>query len=287
MLSLHRLVAAEKAVPKGKKPELELHAATKQASSSAAKGKANEKFDKKSALPVKEGKPDAALYDTFPSKSLRRRLWDAVVAGKCTRCNGPHLRIACPKPRQSWEDDFEKEDFFTKPPPPAKPQSRVQLTGKSMNLPVPAVLSVQTPIGRFLIDTCSDVSVSRRDVLFDLRPVRDPVVVGHMGGESLLHEAGSLLLEGSEGSPPVILSDVFVVQPETLPAGVVAPLGVADIASAAGCCDGTARRSLDSSCPHLFFGKMPPCIDSILPLLSPPPARPHEGLCERGVVAER
>ncbi len=149
VLSLHRLVAAEKVVPKGKKPELELHAATKQASSSVAKGKANEKFHKKSALPVKEGKPDAALYDTFPSKSLRRRLWDAVVAGKCARCNGPHLRIACPKPRQGWEDDFEKEDFYTKPPPPAKPQPRVQLTGKSMKLLVPAVLSVQTPIGRF------------------------------------------------------------------------------------------------------------------------------------------
>ena len=229
VLSLHRLVAAEKAGPKGKKPELELHAATKQASSAVVKGKANDKFDKKSALPVKEGKPDAALYATFPSKSLRRRLWDAVVAGKCTRCSGPHLRVACPKPRQGWEDDFEKEDFFTKPPPPAKPQSRVQLTARSVNLPVPQVLSVRTSVGRCLIDTCSDVSVSRRDVLLDVRRVRDPVVVGHMGGESLLYEAGSLLLEGTEGSPPVILSDVFVVPPETLPAGVVALLGIADI----------------------------------------------------------
>jgi hypothetical protein len=25
------------------------------------------------------------------------------------------LRNACPKPRQIWEDDFERSDFFTKP----------------------------------------------------------------------------------------------------------------------------------------------------------------------------
>ncbi len=119
--------------------------------------------------------------------------------------------------------DFD--NFFTKPPPPAKPQSRVQLTGKSMNLPVPQILSVQTSVGRCLIDTCSDVSVSRRDVLYDVHRVLGPVVVGHMGGESLLYEAGSLQLEGADGSPPVILSDVFVVQPETLPASIVALLG--------------------------------------------------------------
>ncbi len=178
---------------------------------------------------MKEGKPDAALYATFPSKSLRRRLWDAVVAGKCTRCSGPHLRVACPKPRQGWEDAFEKEDFFTKPPPPAKAQARVQLTGKSMNLPVPQVLSVRTSIGRCLIDTCSDVSVSRRDVLFNVRQMLDPVVVGHMGGESLLYEAGSIRLESAEGTPPVVLSDVFVVEPETLPAGIVELIGIADI----------------------------------------------------------
>jgi hypothetical protein len=80
-------------------------------------------------LPRKEGKPDQELYASFPEKSLRRRLWDAVVAGKCPRCSGPHLRIACPKPRQGWEDDFEKEDFFTKSPPPSK-QVRVQLAGR-------------------------------------------------------------------------------------------------------------------------------------------------------------
>jgi hypothetical protein len=101
-----------------------------------------------SALPIKEEKPDAELYATFPSKSLRRRLWDAIVAGKCTRCSDPRLRVGCPKPRQGWENDFENEDFFTKPPPTAKPQSRVQLAGNQLNLPVPQILAVRTEFHR-------------------------------------------------------------------------------------------------------------------------------------------
>ncbi len=135
VLSLHKLVAAEKDVPAPKtrvKADLESHAAVKpeMPTRTPPKAKVNENFDRKSSLPVKEGKPDQALYDSFPPKSLRRRLWDAVVAGKCSRCSGPHLRIACPKPRQGWEEDFEREDFFTKSPPPAK-QARVQLRGNS------------------------------------------------------------------------------------------------------------------------------------------------------------
>jgi hypothetical protein len=112
VVSLHWLVTAEKtsAPPKARlRPELESHASEKGASSSS-KAKTNDKFDKKSSLPIKEGKPDQALYASFPEKSLRRRLWDAVVSGKCPRCSGPHLRVACPKPRQGWEDNFEKED---------------------------------------------------------------------------------------------------------------------------------------------------------------------------------
>jgi hypothetical protein len=104
--------------------------------------------------------------------------------------------VACPKPRQGWEDDFEKEDFFTKPPPPAKakPQARVQLAANALNLPSTQILSVLCLVGRCLVDTCSDVSVARRDVLIDPYRVRDAVVVGHLGGESQLYEAGTLEL---------------------------------------------------------------------------------------------
>ncbi len=112
VLALHRLVSAEKgpSSPRNRaKADLESHAADKIGASTAEKQKGKEikeKFDKKEALPVKEENPDQALYSSFPEKSLRRRLWDAVVAGKCTRCSGPYLRVTCPKPRHNWEDDF-------------------------------------------------------------------------------------------------------------------------------------------------------------------------------------
>ncbi len=70
VLALHRLVAAEKAPAPAKtrlKGELESHAAAKP--SASPKAKANEKFDKKSSLPIKEGKPDQELYASFPAKS--------------------------------------------------------------------------------------------------------------------------------------------------------------------------------------------------------------------------
>ncbi len=111
---------------------MELRAATKPVLPGK---KANEKYDKKNSLPAKEGKPDQDLYATFPEKSLRRRLSDAIVAGKCPRCSGPHLRVACPKERQRWEDDFEKEGFFTRPPPTPKSRVRMQLSGGGLNLP--------------------------------------------------------------------------------------------------------------------------------------------------------
>jgi hypothetical protein len=230
-MSLHRLVAAEKAAPPPRakaRVELESHAATTQGVSSASKTKTKETFDKKESLPNKSGKLDQTLYDSFPPKSLRRRLWDAVVAGHCPRCSGPHLRVACPKPRQVWEDDFEKEDFFTKPPPPVKKQIRVQLATNS-SLPSPAILAVVCPFGRCLIDTCSDVSVARLDVITDVRAVRHPVMVEHMGRETVLSEAGTLELRSFSGAPSTFLRDVHVVAPELLPAGVVALLGVADI----------------------------------------------------------
>jgi hypothetical protein len=243
---LHRLVLAEKAgtQPKSKtKAELESHAAGKDKANleSHAAGKSstpppratklNDKFDRKSALPVKEGKLDQDLYSSFLEKSLRFRLWDAVVSGKCTRCNGPHLRVACPKPRQGWEDDFEKDNFFTKPPPVIKKQVRVQLAGNSLNFLAPQILSVMSPLGRCLIDTCSDISIARRDVLraVGYSDSDQSVLDGYLGGDTIFHSTGTLELERSDRASPVRLGNVYVVEPEMLPAGVVALLGVADI----------------------------------------------------------
>ncbi len=97
----------------------------------------------------------------------------------------------------------------------------------SRNLPCPTVLHVFCSAGLCLIDTCSDVSLARRDVLHSLQ-VDDPVVISHLGGESSFEEVGSFVLEGDR-RPPVTLPRVFAVDCSSLPAGVVALLGVADI----------------------------------------------------------
>ncbi len=34
------------------------------------------------SLPVKDGAPDKTVYDKFAAGSLRRRVWDAIVAAK-------------------------------------------------------------------------------------------------------------------------------------------------------------------------------------------------------------
>ncbi len=81
------------------------------------------------------------------------------------------------------------------------------------------------------MDTCSDVSVARRDVLTETRRVTDDqaISVGHLGGETLLGEAGVFEMASFDGSPSIHLTNVYVVEPEMLPAGVVALLGIADI----------------------------------------------------------
>ncbi len=43
--------------------------------------------------------------------------------------------------------------------------------------------------------------------------VQDAVIVGHLGGESTLEEAGNLELGSSVARGPGVLTDVFVVEP--------------------------------------------------------------------------
>ncbi len=201
---------------------LEVHA---QKATGKAPGKAQKESrpDKTPALPQKGGAPDRELYATFPEKSLRRRLWDAVSTKKCVRCNGDHLRSACSKERQTWEDDFERSDFWTKKFTPPK-QARVQLA-PHVNRPCLQVLHIICSAGLCLIDTCSDVSMARRDGLTSVRRGETAVVIAHLGGETTLQqEVGTLTLEVGSA----VLCNVFAVRTEDLPAGVVALIGVAD-----------------------------------------------------------
>jgi hypothetical protein len=101
-------------------------------------------------------------------------------------------------------------------------------------------------------------------------------LVGHLGGETLLRNAGTFELGRSDGAAPVMLSNVYVVEPGMLPAGVIALLGVADIAA--------LRISLDHvlsspGCPReeavplTFFRRMRRAFRRCFGL-SPPSERP-------------
>jgi hypothetical protein len=81
-----------------------------------------------------------------------------------------------------------------------------------------------------LVDSCSDITIARRDVLSSLRPVDAPVVVAHLGGDTILREAGTLQL-GVPGvdSSIATLHDVLAVGILDLPDGVIALLGVGDV----------------------------------------------------------
>jgi hypothetical protein len=178
VISLGKLAHPPSEARKLKKlPKPEVHALSK------PHVKAGPKGEKAAPLPMKEGQPDKEIYARFPEKSLRRRLWNAIVSKKCVRCNGDHLRSTCPKERQAWEDDFERPDFWTRKAPVK--QARVQLD-LSLNMPSPSVLHVSCPAGLCLIDTCSDVSMARREVLRGLRVSNLEVVIAHLGGETSL-----------------------------------------------------------------------------------------------------
>jgi hypothetical protein len=137
------------------------------------------------------------------------------------------FRVSCPKARQPWEDDFEKSDFFTKKF--TKKQVRVQLSS-NLSTPDAEILSVASSLGLCIVDSCSDVTLARRDVLSRLHLVPSPVVIAHLGGETILREAGSLQLGvPGEDASQVTLHDVLAEGIQDLPAGVVALIGVADV----------------------------------------------------------
>ncbi len=97
----------------------------------------------------------------------------------------------------------------------------------------PSVLWVTCPAGPCLIDTCSDVSLARRDALRCVVPCHE--IVEHLGGETVLLHHGVFSLDGPDftNSFAVSLSGVFAVEAVHLPGGFVALLGLRDVRSLA------------------------------------------------------
>ncbi len=262
--------------------ELECHAAGKNQPGTA-------KFDNKASLPERNGKPDQEVYAKFKKEGLRRRIWDSIVAGRCARCDGDHLRVACPKPRAKWEDDFENDSFFLprtgKEKKKSNKQARVQLS-RGLNVVDSRVMYVESAQGRCLVDTCSDVTIARLDVLVGVRMVR-PIVVSHMGGETAINRAGDLTLGGRGSLAIAELSEVLGVEHYELPAGVIALLGMGEIrrlgmsldfiASNPGCSWETSVRPARSSRPS-WWQRVVACFRRRPAAPLPEPMRAPQGL---------
>ncbi len=144
------------------------------------------------------------------------------------------------------------------------------------------------------MDTCSDISLARRDALGNLSSCRE--TVEHLGGETMFEQSGVFSLDGPDSGPfSVTLSGVFAVEPGHLPEGFVALLGVSDLRSLSisldfvmanpGCDWRSAYivTSLESVFRTLGLGRLPASpITEALPARSPvsgptPPRPPASG----------
>ncbi len=99
----------------------------------------------------------------------------------------------------------------------------------SINRPCLQVLHIVCSAGLCLIDSCSDITLARRDILLAFSPAETAVAIAYLGGETSLRDVGTLTLESEEGRRPIILGNVFAVEAGDLPAGVVALIGVSDV----------------------------------------------------------
>ena len=174
-------------------------------------GAALKALDLPASLPQKDGKPDTARIAKFHEKSLRRRVFNAVLNGNCARCNGKHVRSKCTADRHQWEEDYDKGPSFWAIPLQARAQWSAANPSSSM--------AVLTELGLFGLDTQSDVSTCLPSVLAQFHTV-DPVTVCHLSGTTVLATCGTLQLPDC---PPI---DAFAVPAAQLPPGMVGIMGM-------------------------------------------------------------
>jgi hypothetical protein len=138
------------------------------------------------SLPVKDGALDKTVYDKFAAGSLRRRVWDAIVAAECPCCNGDHLRVACTKPRQGGTISNAKTSSLSRSLKRTDQHSKRNSAALSylriLTLLTPVCYGGPAPRDGFL-DTGSDISLARRDLLLGLHLFLSPVAVEHTWGE--------------------------------------------------------------------------------------------------------
>jgi len=196
-------------------------------------GAALKALDTKASLPTKNGSPDPDTYKLYKEHSLRRKLWDRLVAAQCVRCgDANHKRSDCPRPRAGFEDDFDKGLPFWKLQ--HRPQWTVleEVEDAVGSPPFPSssscTLAVMTAAGLAGIDTFSDISTAYEPRLLNLRPC-STLSVQHLGGSTSFRLEGELLIGTSNGN--AVHVTCFAASKAQLPDDMTAILGMPAIAS--------------------------------------------------------
>ena len=185
------------------------------------------KLDLPSNLPQKDGKVDMGQYAKYKPGGLRQKIHEAIRAKQCIRCwSSDHLRSSCPEPPKSWEDDFNKGKAAFWGPKPK--QSRPQWLRSPPPQPTPLDLSPTMLFARhegliLALDTCSEVSIGRKDLLKGLRLAKEPICLEGIGGTR------GFCLEGDFSLGENFQITVFGVEKGDLPPGVSILLGNRDL----------------------------------------------------------
>jgi hypothetical protein len=198
--------------PKGKKSS-----STHSSSSSTATRKDP---DLASSLPHVNGALDkGGYYDKWEDGSLRKRLWDRVVASLCVRCgSADHLRTKCTHPALPWEQDFEKKDFWK--PPHARQHAQIGHGAPVTLFATVCIDEKQLTVG---IDTLSSVNTCLLSAGRNPRSC-EPVPCDGLGGTVHFSTIVDLPISSLNGTDCTI--ECFVVPADLLPPNHAAIFGM-------------------------------------------------------------
>ena len=138
--------------------------------------------------------------------SLRTKLRERKRLGHCLRCGGTHKREDCNLPRQSWEDDYDRnpENFISEKRKQAPGAGEVLPENHSMSIAaVASTIKVTAQVNGedtlVACDTMSDFSIANKSALKNLREVPSQSF-SHAGGYGELpQEIGDCVVSTPHG----------------------------------------------------------------------------------------
>ena len=181
------------------------------------------KLDSPANLPQKDGKVDMSQYAKYKTGGLRQKIHEAIRSKKCIRCwSADHLRSSCQEPPRSWEEDFNqgRASFWGPKPKQARPQwlSPPQLARDLIEPPSLMLFAYEGEM-KIALDTGSEISIGRKDLLKNIRLVNEEVFVESLGGMRQIFLEGEISLAGK------VEITVFAVEEKDLPPGTRVLLG--------------------------------------------------------------